>query len=263
LRPIRQALTQPNRRLAALAATARETWPALLAVLGVVVLLGYSRFAPDQKLYANETDVHLLWHGLFISTLNSDAELSAIYSYNKRSDNIGYAAAVHDLRGRNDVTSPIAVENDGVLDIDLLKSSDAYDSEMRRLFFRVAREHPWLVLRAFVVGRFALQLDMYRNVPQLSMMRNYVVPVLLALAATLLTLMLGAPRPSRVTTMLAARFLLVVVAGSLITNVFDASPVIVDVLVAGFAVALLCAVYLPLALLFCVWRRAVPAPAGV
>jgi hypothetical protein len=255
LRPIRQALIRRKRWLAALAATARETWPAVLAVLGVVVLLGYSRFAPDPSLYSSESKTHLLWHGLFISTVNSDAELTALYTYNARNDSIGYTAATHDLRGRNDVTSPIAVEADGVLNIDILKSSDAYDLEMRRLFFRVVREHPWLVLHAFAVGRFARQIEMYDNVPQLTKLDNYLVPALLALAATLLALTFGAAPPDRSTTMLAARFLLVVLASSLITNMFDASPVIVDVLLTWLAAALLCAVYVPVAVLFGVWRR--------
>jgi hypothetical protein len=258
LRPMRLALLKPRGWLAAVGATARETWPAVLTVLGVVVLLGYSQLAPDENLYGRESKEHLLWHSLFVSTVSASPQLYAIYGYNKLSDNIGYFAAIDDLRGRNDATSPIAVEADGVLNVDVFKSNGAYDREIRRLFFRVVREHPWLVLRALLIDKFALQYGLFGTAPELWKPGNYLAPILLALAASLLSLALGAAERRVV----AARFLFVVLGCSLITTVFDPSPLIVDVVLTWLAAALLCAIYLPLAALFRFCRRDAPALAA-
>jgi hypothetical protein len=258
LQPIRRALLKPWDWLAAVGATARQAWPAVLTVLGVAVLLGYSQFAPDKSLYAKESKEHLLWHSLFVSTVSASPQLYAIYGYNKLSDSIGYFAAIDDLRGRNDATSPIAVEADGVLNVDVFKSNGAYDLEIRRLFFRIVREHPWLVLRALLIDKFALQYQLFGTVPQLWTPANYIAPILLALAASLLSLALGAAGRRVV----AVRFLFVVLGCSLITTVFDPSPLIVDVVLTWLAAVLLCAIYLPLAALFRSWRRDAPALAA-
>ena len=258
LRPIRQAMLRPRRWLGAIAEEARETWPAALTVLGVVALVGYSQFAPDQRLYAKESKEHLLWHSLFVSTVSDDFRLHTIYGHNvpKGDDNIGYLAAIDDLRGRNDGASPIAAEADGVLNIDVFKSNGAYDSEIRRLFFRIVREHPWLVLRSFLIGKLWAQLSMFSNTPPLAVRGNYVVPIVLALAVSLLALTLGAAE-SRIP---VRRFVYIVLGCSLISPLFDPSALIVDVVLTWLAIILLCAIYLPLGALFRFWRRDAVAP---
>src|SRR3984957_7917152 len=55
LGPVRQALPRPKRWFAAIGETMREAWPAVLTVLGIVALLGYSHFAPNKDLYARES----------------------------------------------------------------------------------------------------------------------------------------------------------------------------------------------------------------
>lgn len=259
LRPIRQASMQPSRWLAALGATMRETWPAALTVLGVVALLAYSQLAPDENLYSRESKEHLLWHSLFVSTVMDDPDLYAIYGYSLRSDDLGYTAVLHDLRGRNDGASPIAEVSDGVLNIAVFKSNGAYDLAVRRVFFRMVREHPWLVLRSFLFGKFERQFESFGDADPLWVPGNYVVPIGLALAASLLSLVLGVAEQGLV----ARRFLFVVLVCSLITTLFDPSPVIADVVLTWFAAILLCAVYLPLAALFRAWRRRAPAVAAV
>ena len=248
---------QPGRWLAAIDETARETWPAIVTVMGLVALLGYTQFAPDRVLYAKESKEHLLWHSLYISTVSANPKLLAIYGFGagQNADDMGYLAVIHDLRGRNDSASPIAVEVDGVLGIDFVKSNGAYDQEVRRLFLRVVREQPWLVLRAFLTGKVSMQFEMFGHTGVLWKRHNYVNPVLLAVAASLLALALGAASPTRVTTRMAGRILLVVLACSTVTTLIDASPLIVDVLVTWLIAALLCAVYCPLALFFRLLRR--------
>jgi hypothetical protein len=261
LRPIRQALLRPSRWFSAIGKTAYETWPAILALLGIVALLGYSQFAPDRSLYARESKAHLFWHDFFVSTVSSDATLYWTYGYRVPvfSDDMAYIAAIHDLRGRNDVTSQIAVESDGLLDIDIWKSNGAYDEEMRRLYFRVLREHPWRVVRSFLVGKPLAQIDFFSVTPELWNPYNYVVPVISALAATLLALALGAPLPTVGTALTGAAIGIFVFACSTLTSFFYPTALIAEVLVTWLVLLMLCAIYLPLTLLFYILRREAPA----
>jgi hypothetical protein len=257
LRPIGQALLRPKQWLASIGGTVRETWPAVLTVLGVVALLGYTHFAPNESVYSKESKAHLFWHDFFVSTVSADHQLLATYGYGSSSytDDMGYLAALHDLRGRNDGATPIAEEVDGVLGIDIWKSNGAYDEEMRRLYFRVLREHPWLVVRSFLIGKPLDQLTFFRVTPELWKRRNYVNPLILALAATLLALTLGAALPTRRTALVGLAVVVVVLACSTMTSFFYPTALIAEVLVTWLVLFMLCAIYLPLALLFCFLRH--------
>ena len=93
----------------------------------------------------------MFWHDFFSSTVSADRTLSSTYGYNRAGAFRQYElyCGVHDLRGRNDGSSPIVEIVDGVIDIDIFKSNGIYDGEMRGLYFRMVREHPWRVLRSF------------------------------------------------------------------------------------------------------------------
>jgi hypothetical protein len=263
LRPLRQALFRVSRWPSAIGKSVYETWPAVLAVVGVIVLLGYSALAPDRALYSSESKAHLFWHDFFASTVGSDPALYAIYGYNLApfSDNISYVAAIRDLRGRNDGASPIAEVVDGVLDMDIFKSNGVYDQEMRRLYFRVVREHPWLVVRSFLIGKPQAQIHFFAITPELWNRQAYVYPFVLALAATVLALALGAPLPTMRAALTGAAVVAVVLACSTLTSFFFPTALIAEVLVTWLILVMLCAVYLPLALLFYVLRRGRPAAA--
>jgi hypothetical protein len=264
LRPVRQALLRPKRWLAAIGETVRETWPAVLTVLGVVALLGYTHFAPDQSVYAKESKAHLFWHDFFVSTVSADPQLLATYGFGSSSytDDMGYLAALHDLRGRNDGSTPIADEVNGVLGIDIWKSNGAYDEEMRRLYFRVLREHPWPVVRSFLIGKPVDQLAYFSVTPELWRQRNYLNPMILAVAATLLALALGAALPTRRTALLGLAVAAAVVACSTMTSFFYPTALIAEVLVTWLMLVMVGAIYLPLALLFYVLRREAVAAAA-
>jgi hypothetical protein len=263
LRPLRQALFRVSRWPSAIGKSIYETWPAALAVAGVIMLLAYSAIAPDKALYSAESKAHLFWHDFFSSTVGSDPALYAIYGYNfpPFSDNISYIAAIRDLRGRNDGASPIAEVNDGVLNIDIWKSNGAYDAQMRQIYFRVVREHPWLVVRSFLVGKPRAQIDFFVITPELWNRQIYVYPFVLALAATVLALVFGAPLPTIRTALTGAAVSAVVFAASTLTSFFYPTALIAEVLVTWLILVMLCAVYLPLALLFYVLRRGRPAAA--
>jgi hypothetical protein len=263
LRPLRQALFRASLWPSAIGKSVYETWPAALAAAGIIMLLGYSGLAPDKAFYSAESKAHLFWHDFFAGTVGSDPRLYAIYGYNLPpfSDDLSYVAATHDLRGRNDGASPIATVVDGVLDIDIWKSNGAYDAEMHRLYFRVVREHPWLVLRSFLIGKPQAQIRFFLITPELWNRHNYVIPFLLALAATVLALAFGASLPTTRTALTGVAVAAVVFAASTLTSFFYPTALIAEVLVTWLILVMLCAVYLPLALLFYVLRRSRPAAA--
>ena len=257
LRPLRQALFHVSQWPSAIGKSIYETWPAALAVAGVIVLLGYSGLAPDKAFYSAESKAHLFWHDFFAGTVSTDPTLYAIYGYNLTpfSDDLSYVAATRDLRGRNDGASPIVTVVDGVLDIDIWKSNGAYDGQMRGLYFRVVREHPWLVLRSFLIGKPRAQLEFFLETPELWNWRSYVGPFLLALDATVLALAFGAPLPTTRSAVTGVAVAAVVFAASTLTSFFYPTALIAEVLVTWLILAMLCAIYLPLALLFYVLRR--------
>ena len=262
-RPLRRAAFHVGHWPAAIGKSLLEIWPAALAVLGTVLLLAYGSFAPDSAFYSRESKAHLFWHDFYASTVSADPKLYAIYGYGLPdfSDDMSYVAAVHDLRGRNDGASPIAEVVDGVLDIDIFKSNGIYDQEMRRLYFRVVREHPWLVLRSFVIGKPEAQIRFFLVTPELWNWHNYVIPFLLAVAVTVLALALGAPLPTTRTALAGVAVAAVVFATSTLTSFFYPTALIAEVLVTWLILVMLCVVYLPLALLFYVLRRSRSAAA--
>jgi hypothetical protein len=263
LRPLRQALFRVSHWPSAIGKSVYETWPAAFAVVGVIMLLGYSALAPDKALYSAESKAHLFWHDFFAGTVGSDPALYAIYGYNLPpfSDNISYVAALRDLRGRNDGASPVAEVVDGVLNIDIWKSNGAYDAQMRQLYFRVVREHPWLVLRSFLIGKPQAQIHRFVATPELWDRHAYIYPFVLALAATVLALAFGAPLPTARTALTGVTVAAVVFAASTLTSFFYPTALIAEVLVTWLILVMLCVVYLPLALLFYVLRRPRPAAA--
>jgi hypothetical protein len=133
--------------------------------------------------------------------------------------------------------------------------------EMRRLYFRVVREHPWRVLRSFVIGKPQAQFYFFRITPELWNWRSYVNSFLLALAATVLALAFGAPLPTTRTALTGLTVGAVVFAASTLTSFFYPTALIAEVLVTWLILAMLCVVYLPLAALFYVLRRSRPAAA--
>jgi hypothetical protein len=263
LQPLWQAAFRAGRWPAAIGKSLYQTWPAALAVVATVVLFGYGSLAPDKTFYSRESKVHLFWHDLYGSTVSAEPTLYAIYGYNSPpfSDDMSYIAAMHDLRGRNDGASLIAEVVDGVLDIDIFKSNGVYDQEMRRLYFRVVREHPWLVLRSFAIGKPLAQFGFFLITPELWNRHSYVTPFLLALAAAVLALTFGAPLPTMRTALKGVAVAVVVFAASTLTSFFYPTALIAEVLVTWLILVMLCVVYLPLALLFYVLRRGRPAAA--
>ena len=127
----------------------------------------------------------------------------------------------------------------------------------------VLREHPWPVVRSFLIGKPVDQLAYFSVTPELWRQRNYLNPMIMAVAATLLALALGAALPTRRTALLGLAVAAAVVACSTMTSFFYPTALIAEVLVTWLMLFMVGAIYLPLALLFYVLRqRAVPAAAA-
>jgi chromate transport protein ChrA len=125
----------------------------------------------------------------------------------------------------------------------------------------MVREHPWLVLRSFLVGKPWAQIDFLLTTPEPWNRNSYVTPILLALAATVLALTLGAPLPTTRTALVGVAVMAVVCVCSTLTSFFYPTALIAEVLVTWLILGMLCFVYLPMALLFYVLRRSRPAAA--
>src|SRR5262249_40357805 len=77
------------------------------------------------------------------------------------SDNIVYMAVRADLRRRNESSSEIAYVQNGAIEINIMRNMGEYDRFVRRLFFEVLSEHPWLVLKSFVYDKPRDQLEIF------------------------------------------------------------------------------------------------------
>src|SRR5262249_38679571 len=98
--------TLSERRLwpATVARIALTTWPAVVLICGLAGFSVYSSLAPDHWLYNSESTSHVFWHTLYVGLISTDPELTSRYGYGEDtySDMMGYIAALHYLRGRNE-----------------------------------------------------------------------------------------------------------------------------------------------------------------
>jgi len=264
-RDLWHALPRPVSWPGMLAALGRDTWPALVVVCGLAGLLVYVARAPDARFYRAESNTHIFWHTVYVGLISADRELARRYGYgeDRYSDGLSYLAALHDLRGRNETSAGVSEVVDGVITIDIWKDTAAFERVLRRLFFEVVAEHPWLTLRSFLAGKprdqFAMLFGSHLepsgrkpNIPPMWNARAYLEILGLAFGASLLALAAGAGLPCRKRAKDAALTLIPLAACSWITTLIMPSPLIVDVIVLYLMLALLVAAYLPLAL---AWDR--------
>jgi hypothetical protein len=233
-------------------AATRDIWPALVVLCGLLGLWWYAAVAPDSRFYRAESGSHFFWHTFYIGLISADPELTSLYGMGEEpyTDTMGYMAALQDLRGRNEATSEVADVADGVININFLKNSSAYESIMRRLFLQVVFEKPWATLRSFLLGKPIDQYDILTHVPPLWEARLYVEVLALAFGASLLALFAGAGIPSHKRLLQAAVVLILSAGSSLITTFIVPTALIPDVIVFYLILGLLLTTYLPLALVF-------------
>src|SRR5262249_32591520 len=156
----------------------------------------YTIVVPDAR-YRTTTSTHVFWHPLYDGMISSSPDLQKFYSYgrNPYTDEISTYAVRADVRERNDTSSPIAYRTEGGIEIDLMRKMGAFDAAVRRLFFNVLRDHPFLVLKSFLYDKPRDQLDVLRRVKVFEMDR-YGFTLSLGLIAVLLYFATGGPIPA-------------------------------------------------------------------
>jgi hypothetical protein len=174
---------------------------------------------------------------------------------------MGYIAALHDLRGRNEAPLEFAEVVDGVININITKDSGAYDRVIRKVFFQVVAEYPWLVLRSFLVGKPSDEVEILSHVAPLRDMRAYFEVLASGLAVSLLAVLTGAGVPHGRQWLHWTIAVALVVICSWLPMLIVPSALIPDVIVFYLMVVLLITTYLPLVL---VWRWAtrISSPRG-
>jgi hypothetical protein len=193
-------------------------WPAALVAAGSLGLFVYQHTALDRTAYATETRTHTFWDPLVVGTISASPELTSLYSMGQPSysDTMGYFLARKYIMDRNETASPIALVQDGkVVGTFAMHNMGAYDSVMRKVFFQIMSEHPWLVLRSVLYDKPRVQLKIVLSDRAiLQSWKIYGFCTLLAIAAGMLILIFPVS-PSGQSRAFLKLFLLVSVSGLL------------------------------------------------
>src|SRR5580704_8639628 len=140
-----------GRKRADLAGRLRLLWPALTFL---IVVSGYSAvisWRADSR-YAIEPKGHILWHEILIGLLSTSPQLRRDYLPDENvtyTDTEVYMAVDHDLKARDDASSPIVrrlPNGDPVVDLALPAGWNEYEKLVRSLTLRIILHHPIVVL---------------------------------------------------------------------------------------------------------------------
>jgi hypothetical protein len=252
------AVNRPKLRGQITRALARSTWPIIVFAVGFLGFLLYFSFALDLSVYRTETKTHPFWHPLFSGMVSASPQLMELYSNGEEgySDGIVYMAVRADLRRRNESSSEIAYIHNGAIEINIMRSMGEYDRLVRRLFFEVLLEHPWLVLKSFVYDKPRDQLIIFWWAHLYDPGRYWAI-VLLGLAAAVLYLATGASGPARRDIRSAMPVIGIVFAFSLLPTIVVPSPLIVDSILFYLMVLLIAVTLLPTTALLRWWKQGI------
>jgi hypothetical protein len=254
----RKPLLEANRNPRLLRAAVRDltlsAWPSMIMMAGVVCYFAYLSVMLDNKFYKTETKSHVFWHSLYSGTISASPELYKLYDFGGGlwTDQMVYEAVMADLRARDqdlqkmpsDPAWRIAFRDHGVIYIDTHRDMGVYDDLVRHIFLNVLREHPWLVLESFLVGKPREQLDMLSYTPLWRAM-TYMPLLLLALSASLLTCLLSRGVPDRYDMAKGAQAIVLVAICSAIPTLIVPSPLIVDTILFYLMMIMLGALFIP------------------
>ena len=141
-----------GRKLSDLVGRLRPLWPALMFL---IVVSGYSAvisLRADSR-YAIEPKGHILWHEVLIGLLSTSPELRRDYLPDENityTDTEVYMAVDHDLKARDDASSPMVrrlPNGDPVVDLALPAGWNEYEKLVRSLALRIVLKHPIAVLK--------------------------------------------------------------------------------------------------------------------
>jgi hypothetical protein len=126
-------------------------WPALTFLIVVSAYSAVISLNADSR-YALEPKAHIVWHEILMGLLSTSPELRRDYLPDENltySDNIVYMAVDHDLKARDDASSPVVrrlPNGDPVVDLTPPAHWNDYEKLVRSLTLRIVLEHPVAVL---------------------------------------------------------------------------------------------------------------------
>ena len=142
-------------------------WPALAFLIVVSAYSAVISLNADGR-YALEPKAHIVWHEILMGLLSTSPELRRDYLPDENltySDNIVYMAVDHDLKARDDVSSPVVrrlPNGDPVVDLSPPAHWNEYEKLVRSLTLRIVLEHPVTVLET-VPTKIGEQIRWYNH----------------------------------------------------------------------------------------------------
>jgi len=134
----------------------RLLWPALTFLIVVWAYSTVISLNADSR-YALEPKAHIVWHEILMGLLSTSPELRRDYLPDENltyDDNIVYMAVDHDLKARDDASSPVVrrlPNGDPVVDLAPPAHWNDYEKLVRSLTLRIVLEHPLAVLETVPV----------------------------------------------------------------------------------------------------------------
>jgi hypothetical protein len=132
------------------------SWPALTFLVVVSAYSAVISLNADSR-YALEPKAHIVWHEILMGLLSTSQELRRDYLPDENltySDNIVYMAVDHDLKARDDASSPVVrrlPNGDPVVDLTPPAHWNDYEKLVRSLTLRIVLEHPVAVLKTLPI----------------------------------------------------------------------------------------------------------------
>jgi hypothetical protein len=129
----------------------RLLWPALTFLIVVSAYSAIISLRADDR-YALEPKGHILWHEILMGLLSTSPELRREYLDGKEptySDPDVYSAINHDLKARDDASSPMVrrlPNGDPIVDLALPGGWNEYERLVRSLTLQIILHHPIAVL---------------------------------------------------------------------------------------------------------------------
>ena len=256
LRALRQFLTRPISRRSR--AYARRliiaTWPSMLVLIGLIGYVAYPTFAFNRTYYAADSTTHVFWHNLYSGTVSSSPALMKLYSFAARpnTDQLSYNGVMHELnarkdellKNRKDPAWAIAFQHQGKLYISPEKAMGVYDRLVRGIFFKLVRAHPWLALQSFLIGKPEQQIEAFAYT-SLARPITYVPILILALATSILAVLLNIRPSNRGEFVLAAKAIIFIAAFAAIPTLIFPSVLIVGTVLFLLMAFMIGAIFLP------------------
>ena len=167
-KPLLEAIRRPRLLRPAIRDLVLSAWPSIVMMVGVVSYFAYLTVMLDNVFYKTENGSRDSGIPCIAVRLARSGTLQALCWRQRRVDGsdglrCGYggpARSDEDLQKKPiDPAWKIAFRVNGVIYIDTRHDASVYDSLVRHIYLNILREHPWLVLKSFLVRSPYEELD--------------------------------------------------------------------------------------------------------